>query len=422
MKKWKKATAGICCVISVFTSCEISVSAEEEIPEQKIVYWSMWEEEEPQAEVIQDAAMAFEEATGISVEIQWKGREITSLIGPALDAGEQIDLFDDDYQRMSQDHSFYLAELEKMADTVDYEEHVMPVLLDQAKEWGNGELYVMPYQPYIAGVWYNKELWEEAGLTENDIPGTWEHLIRVCRKIRNSDTGLYPMTCDSRYVDLLYGYQLARYIGQDKMKNMIKNCTWSQMSEALQAAQDIRMLFFAGYMSKQAPAAWPQGQNEVGDGEAVMVLQGSWVPNEVTEYTGTDVQWGFFPWPAVKDGRKGKNGAKAVMAGAQGFGITKSSRMKQESFDFASSICTGEFDVEMTEKVHSIPADRDNTLWPEMIADAKPYMDEMDGLYMWAAGLEEGDYREEIQSELLKLTGLEETPEEFIVHLDQMNK
>lgn len=137
MKKWKKATAGICCVISVFTSCEISVSAEEEIPEQKIVYWSMWEEEEPQAEVIQDAAMAFEEATGISVEIQWKGREITSLIGPALDAGEQIDLFDDDYQRMSQDHSFYLAELEKMADTVDYEDMSCLSFLTRRK---NGEM------------------------------------------------------------------------------------------------------------------------------------------------------------------------------------------------------------------------------------------------------------------------------------------
>ena len=40
-------------------------------------------------------------------------------------------------------------------------------------------------------------------------------------------------------------------------------------------------LFFAGYMSQSAPAQHPEGQDEVGDGEAVMVLQGSWVPNEV---------------------------------------------------------------------------------------------------------------------------------------------
>ena len=100
---------------------------------------------------------------------------------------------------------------------MDYEKHIMPVLLEQVKNWGNGELLAMPYQPYITGVWYNKDLWEEAGLTEQDIPDTWEKLIRVCRKIKNSDSGLSAMTCDEEYVNLLYGYQLARYLGQEKV-------------------------------------------------------------------------------------------------------------------------------------------------------------------------------------------------------------
>ena len=78
--------------------------------------------------------------------------------------------FDDDYQRMAQEHKEYLAELEEMADTVDYENHIMPVLLEQVEGWGNGELLAMPYQPYIAGVWYNKDLWEEAGLQNRIFP------------------------------------------------------------------------------------------------------------------------------------------------------------------------------------------------------------------------------------------------------------
>ena len=41
-------------------------------------------------DVIREAAEAYEEATGISVEIQWKGRGIRSLIEPALDAGEDV--------------------------------------------------------------------------------------------------------------------------------------------------------------------------------------------------------------------------------------------------------------------------------------------------------------------------------------------
>lgn len=161
MKKWKSISTGVSCLSILLAAGIVPVTASDEIteiPEQSIVYWSMWEEEEPQADVIREAAEAYEEATGISVEIQWKGRRIQSLIGPALDAGEQIDLFDDDYQRMVQDHREYLTELKKMSETVDYENHIMPVLLEQVKNWGNGELLAMPYQPYITGVWYNKEL------------------------------------------------------------------------------------------------------------------------------------------------------------------------------------------------------------------------------------------------------------------------
>ena len=136
MKKWKSISTGVSCLSILLAAGIVPVTASDEIteiPEQSIVYWSMWEEEEPQADVIREAAEAYEEATGISVEIQWKGRRIQSLIGPALDAGEQIDLFDDDYQRMVQDHREYLTELKKMSETVDYENHIMPVLLEQVK-------------------------------------------------------------------------------------------------------------------------------------------------------------------------------------------------------------------------------------------------------------------------------------------------
>ena len=95
MKKWKSISTGVSCLSILLAAGIVPVTASDEIteiPEQSIVYWSMWEEEEPQADVIREAAEAYEEATGISVEIQWKGRRIQSLIGPALDAGEQMEI------------------------------------------------------------------------------------------------------------------------------------------------------------------------------------------------------------------------------------------------------------------------------------------------------------------------------------------
>ncbi len=95
--------------------------------------------------------------------------------------------------------------------------------------------------------------------------------------------------------------------------------------------------------------------------------------------------------------------------------------MKQEAFDFAYSICTGETDMKMTNAVNSIPAEYAIHQWPEVLADAVPYMKRDVKPYMWAAGLKANpDYKEQIQSELLKLTRLEETSDEFIENLSSM--
>ena len=84
-----------------------------------------------------------------------------------------------------------------------------------------------------------------AGFTEDDIPETWEGLLKVCRKIKNSDSGLNAMTCDENAVDLLYGYQLARYIGQDAVLRVIRNGTWDQVPELLSRLRRISELFFS---------------------------------------------------------------------------------------------------------------------------------------------------------------------------------
>ena len=69
MEKWRSIAAGMSCLSMLFATGAVTVSASDEIteiPEQSIVYWSMWEEDEPQADVIREAAEAYEEATGIS--------------------------------------------------------------------------------------------------------------------------------------------------------------------------------------------------------------------------------------------------------------------------------------------------------------------------------------------------------------------
>lgn len=375
---------------------------------KELTYWSMWNSTEGQAKVIQEAADAYEAATGVHINIEWKGRDIKTLIGPALDAGEKVDFFDTDYMINAQQNGKYLADLTDMAAAAGYEEHALPILVENVKSWADGKLTVIPYQPYTTGVWYDKAMFENAGITET--PTTWDEFLNVCEQLKAS--GVNAITCNSDGVSLLYGYQLARYIGQDKVLETLDNATWSEVPEAKQAADDIRSLFEKGYMSEYAPAQYPDGQNEIGFGESCMILNASWIPNEIVQNTGTEVDWGFFPWPSVEGG---VDGAEAAMVGAQGFGIVDKSEYKQEAFDFIMTLVTGEYDLKMAEAVSSIPADTANTQWPAAVMGAEPYFKNMTKTYQWAVGLENNaTYKDTLLDCLGKLVKLEMTSQELV--------
>ena len=86
-----------------------------------LVYWSMWEATEPQGQAIQKAIDAFTAETGIKVDAQFKGRTgIREGLQPALDAGTNIDLFDEDIDRVNKTWGQYLLDLEDLAKAADY--------------------------------------------------------------------------------------------------------------------------------------------------------------------------------------------------------------------------------------------------------------------------------------------------------------
>ena len=91
-----------------------------------LVYWSMWESTEPQGQAIQKAIDAFTAETGIKVDAQFKGRTgIREGLQPALDAGTNIDLFDEDIDRVNKTWGQYLLDLEDLAKAADYEATLM---------------------------------------------------------------------------------------------------------------------------------------------------------------------------------------------------------------------------------------------------------------------------------------------------------
>ncbi len=348
-----------------------------------LVYWSMWDAAEPQAQALSQSIEAFTAETGIAVDVQFKGRTgIREGLQPALDAGTNIDLFDEDIDRVNTTWGSYLLDLEELAKANDYEATANAGLMAACREVGGGTLKSIPYQPNVFAYFYNMDIFEEAGVTK--VPETWDEFLDTCQKIK--DAGYTPITNDNAYIASLFGYHMSRLIGEPATEEVVKNGDWDNEA-VLKTAQAYEELASKGYFSETIESnQWPAGQNtELAMGTAAMYLNGSWLPNEVKDIAGEDFKWGCFSYPAV-DG--GTDGTEASNYGAQVFAINAKSTKAEQAFQLITYLTKGEADVLLSEMSVGIPADTSNTEWPALLTNVKPVMDSMQTRYPWAAGAE----------------------------------
>ena len=390
----------------------------------KLVYWSMWSEEEPQAKVIKEAVEKYTEDTGVEVDVQFKGRNgQREGLEPALQAKQNIDLFDEDVNRVNGSWGKYLMDLEDVA--ADYEkEHGNETLFKIARTAGGGTLKSIPYQPSIFGFFYNKTLFKEAGIEA--VPTTWAELDAACQKL--VDAGITPITGDTTYQTSTLGYHLGRYLGQDGVKALVNDPAIMEKVEAgdvedvnwddervLKALKDYEDFASKGYFSeKMASNVYPDGQNkEFAPGDAAIIICGSWLPNEIKGMVADDLEWGYFNYPAVEGG---VDGTEANNIANQVFAINKDSKKSKEAMELITYITTGEFDKKMTEEALCIPTDKANAdAWPTELTEVKSGFDSTTTYYDWAVGAENNaDLTSAMQEGFVKLMVGDMTAEELV--------
>lgn len=276
----------------------------------KVVYWSMFNEGEPEAEAIKKAAdMFMRDYPDCQVEIQWIGRSNQNIVGPALEGGEQIDILDNFSYGMSTDRYLDITDLMNGPaygqEGVTVAQSILPIL-NRANEQGQAQAglakdkyYGVQMFPWVVGFFYNKNLFAQAGVTEP--PKTWAEFIGVCEKLKAAN--INAITCDDAYMTLIPNNYLARLVGSDKIAAMSANASdpaWKS-EEVKQAFAEMEKL--SPFMSPQtATNKYPAGQQEFALGEAAMYLNASWMPSEVAETAGEDFPWGFFAFPKVEGG------------------------------------------------------------------------------------------------------------------------
>ena len=129
-----------------------------------LTMWSMWNSDEPQGKVIQEAVAAFEEQTGAKISVEWKGRSVNEILSASLESGEKFDIFEDDYQRIANIYKDFTYDLTDMAAAVNYDSFSYACFNDTVKEWA-GFLNSIAEQPQVGGIFYDKDAFSKAGVT-----------------------------------------------------------------------------------------------------------------------------------------------------------------------------------------------------------------------------------------------------------------
>src|SRR5688572_24575190 len=164
-----------------------------------LVFWSMWNETEGQARVIQQAIAKFEaDNPNIKIEAVWNGRQNQTLVRTAVTGGGQvIDLMDQDSDQIAGGlmREGFALPLNDYLDqpALDREEPLRDVFLPNTLEMFalDGNIYQLPYIYNTVQFWYDKRIFEEVGI---EVPQTWDDFLAACDSLL--EAGYAPIAAE----------------------------------------------------------------------------------------------------------------------------------------------------------------------------------------------------------------------------------
>lgn len=153
----------------------------------------------------------------------------------------------------------------------------------------DGEFVCAPKDFSTLGLVINTQLWADAGLTDADIPTTWEELQSVAQTLTSGDT-----------VGLSMGAEYARlgvFMQQAGGGLMDGDTVTANSAENVQALEYVQGLLEEGSLAWPADLGAGWGGEAFGNGSAAMVIEGPWIRGAL-ENDFPDVEFQVVELPA----------------------------------------------------------------------------------------------------------------------------
>ncbi len=159
----------------------------------------------------------------------------------------------------------------------------------------DGNVYYTDSVINTGNIYYNKKLWEEAGLTDKDIPKTWEQFREVAKKLTKTD-GDKIVQAGFNYNGETYN---ALYQGMNYQKGELLFSKDGKVANYNNSVTIENTQFFVDLYEKDKVGSKDFGDDSTmsfGNGQTAMVYKWGWMVGEL-EAKYPDIEYGVFATP-----------------------------------------------------------------------------------------------------------------------------
>jgi multiple sugar transport system substrate-binding protein/raffinose/stachyose/melibiose transport system substrate-binding protein len=315
----------------------------------------------PGKEYWDETAAQFEDANpGVTVEIQSiQNEDMDGKLQTALNSGDAPDIF------MARGGG-KLADIVEAGQALDLTDLVADDV--EAAVGGtlnafsiDGKVYGMPTSVLPGGIYYNKTMFEDAGI--EGTPTTMSELEDAVAKLKAIDVEPIALGGKAAWPAAHWYYFFAlRECSQDVMTDAAASMAfddpcWTAAAEDLNDFAGIEP-FNEGYLTTDAQGSAASSAGMIANDQAAMELMGAWNPGVIADLTPDKkpkADLGWFPFPAVEGG---DGDPTAMMGGVDGYACSADAPA-EECAAFLNFFMSQERQEAYAEAFVTLPASQD---------------------------------------------------------------
>lgn len=342
-------------------------------PSGTLTFWSEYSKGEAQQKVLAEGIKAFEKKSGVTVDVQWQGRNVTQKLQASLNTNNVPDLVESSSAKLSPVmEATSQADDMKKAFNVKVDGKTVSDWIPKAYLDGSnliakdGDPWMLPYTVTTDGLWFNEA--KHPDLAKNP-PKSWDGLMKTMKQLKaDGDTPLAADGDIDGYNAYWFNSLYIKSQGPGSLKKLASDKTgkaWDSPA-ALDAAKKVQQLVDSGVIIDGYTASkFPAQERKWANNKAALLFCGSWIPTETTPYAASGFKYDSFAFPS-KQGKPVSQRADFI-----GFAVPKKADNPAAAKAFAAFMIGKKYQDALGTKAKILPIRQDAKTSPELVSEKK---------------------------------------------------